>query len=88
MLQRFSELASSSASDHELRNRSDNFPVDATATHQLPRTRLVGFGAIMGALTSEALYNDSAQFREQVSILMRPILVNIFQADLHTLSEQ
>ena len=42
----------------------------------------------MGALTSEALYNDSAQFREQVSILMRPILVNIFQADLHTLSEQ
>ncbi|KAL1701628.1 hypothetical protein EV121DRAFT_262884 [Schizophyllum commune] len=72
VLQRFSELASSSASDHELRNR----------------TRLVGFGAIMGALTSEALYNDSAQFREQVSILMRPILVNIFQADLHTLSEQ
>ncbi|TRM67653.1 hypothetical protein BD626DRAFT_564571 [Schizophyllum amplum] len=69
---RFSELASSTAADHELRNR----------------TRLVGFAAVMGALTSEALYNDSAQFREQVSILVRPVLVNILQADLGVLNEQ
>ncbi|KAF8897677.1 hypothetical protein BD779DRAFT_1492068 [Infundibulicybe gibba] len=52
------------------------------------RTRLIGFAAITGALNSEALYNDSQQFREQVSIIMRPILATLLQTTLPVLNEQ
>lgn len=71
-LRRFSELSCSSAVDHEIRNR----------------TRLIGFAALTGALNSEALYNDSTQFKVQVAIVMRPILVTLFEADTDTLDQQ
>jgi len=52
------------------------------------RTRLIGFGAVSGALASEALFNDSVHFRTQTSILLLPVLVTIFQADTDTLENQ
>ncbi|KAJ4001786.1 hypothetical protein F5050DRAFT_1890936 [Lentinula boryana] len=71
-LRHFASLCSSVAKDLELRNR----------------TRLVGFAAITGALNSEALYNDSSQFRTQTSIIMRPILQNLLETNLETLNKQ
>lgn len=52
------------------------------------RTRLIGLAALTGAITSEALYNDAAQFKIQVSIIMRPLLMTLLQADLSMLNEQ
>ncbi|KAF8917910.1 hypothetical protein CPB85DRAFT_1474452 [Mucidula mucida] len=52
------------------------------------RTRLIGFAALTGALSSEALYNDTVQFRAQVAIILKPILVTMFQADLKVLDGQ
>jgi hypothetical protein len=54
----------------------------------LLRTRLIGFAALTGALNSEALYNDSVQFRAQVSVMMRPILGTVFQTPIHVLEQQ
>ncbi|KAJ7765021.1 hypothetical protein DFH07DRAFT_811164 [Mycena maculata] len=71
-LSKFASLSCSDARDHEVRNR----------------TRLIGFAALTGALNSEALYNDSVQFRAQVSVMMRPILVTVFQTDLPALEHQ
>ncbi|KAJ7507965.1 hypothetical protein B0H11DRAFT_1969523 [Mycena galericulata] len=71
-LTKFATLSCSNARDQEVRNR----------------TRLIGFAALTGALNSEALYNDSGQFRAQVSVMMRPILVTVFQTDLHVLEHQ
>ncbi|KAL0577069.1 plasma membrane localization protein [Marasmius crinis-equi] len=71
-LQHFASLSCSEAKDHEVRNR----------------TRLVGFAALTGAITSEALYNDSVQFRTQVAILVRPVLKVLLQTDIRTLDEQ
>ncbi|PBK72748.1 hypothetical protein ARMSODRAFT_953146 [Armillaria solidipes] len=71
-LRGFATLSCSQAKDHEIQNR----------------TRLVGFAALTGALSSEALYNDSLQFRSQVSIIMRPILVTMFQTGLKVLDDQ
>ncbi|KAF8076541.1 hypothetical protein FPV67DRAFT_1558991 [Lyophyllum atratum] len=71
-LRQFSELSCSSAADKEIRNR----------------TRLIGFAALTGALNSEALYNDSTQFKAQVSTIMRPILITLFETEIDTLNEQ
>ncbi|RDB22539.1 Protein EFR3 [Hypsizygus marmoreus] len=71
VLRQFSLLSSSAVADHEVRNR----------------TRLIGFAALTGALNSEALYNDSIQFRAQVSTIMQPILTTLFQTDIATLDE-
>ncbi|KAJ6628774.1 hypothetical protein B0H10DRAFT_1989294 [Mycena sp. CBHHK59/15] len=71
-LTKFAALSSSEAPDLEVRNR----------------TRLIGFAALTGALNSEALYNDSVQFRAQVSVIMRPILVTMFQTEIHMLEHQ
>ncbi|KIK67981.1 hypothetical protein GYMLUDRAFT_36788 [Collybiopsis luxurians FD-317 M1] len=71
-LRHLASLSSSVVKDHELRNRS----------------RLVGFAAITGALNSEALYNDTSQFRAQVSIIMKPILNTLLETDLDTLNKQ
>ncbi|KAF8826891.1 hypothetical protein HHX47_DHR5000581 [Lentinula edodes] len=71
-LRHFAFLCSSDAQDFELRNR----------------TRLVGFAAITGAINSEALYNDSSQFRTQTSIIMRPVLQTVLETDLATLNKQ
>ncbi|KAJ7180256.1 hypothetical protein C8R43DRAFT_972407 [Mycena crocata] len=71
-LNNFAALSRSEAPDQEVRNR----------------TRLIGLAALTGALNSEALYNDSGQFRAQVSVMMRPILVTIFQTPIHVLEHQ
>ncbi|KAG7449059.1 uncharacterized protein BT62DRAFT_985448 [Guyanagaster necrorhizus] len=71
-LRGFATLSCSQAKDPEIQNRM----------------RLVGFAALTGALSSEALYNDSLQFRSQVSIIMRPILVTMFQTGLKVLDDQ
>ncbi|KAJ7276546.1 hypothetical protein B0H12DRAFT_1207702 [Mycena haematopus] len=72
VLTKFSALSCSEAADQEVRNR----------------TRLIGFAALTGALNSEALYNDSVQFRAQVSVMMRPILVTVFETSIHALEHQ
>ncbi|KAG6833900.1 hypothetical protein H0H87_007911 [Tephrocybe sp. NHM501043] len=71
-LGRFSALSRSSLADHEVRNR----------------TRLIGFAALSGTLNSDALYYDPAQFKAQVSTIMRPILVTLFETQIDTLDEQ
>ncbi|KAL0067573.1 plasma membrane localization protein [Marasmius tenuissimus] len=71
-LQHFASLSCSEAKDLEVRNR----------------TRLVGFAALIGAINSEALYNDSNQFRAQMTILVRPVLKTLLETDLRTLEEQ
>ncbi|KAF7292357.1 Cellular morphogenesis-related protein [Mycena chlorophos] len=72
VLRRFAALSCSDVADQEVRNR----------------TRLVGFAALTGALNSEALYNDSVQFKTQVSVIMKPILVTVFQTDVAVLEQQ
>ncbi|KAJ7929928.1 hypothetical protein B0H13DRAFT_2180690 [Mycena leptocephala] len=72
VLTNFAALSCSEAPDQEVRNR----------------TRLIGFAALTGALNSEALYNDSVQFRAQVSVMMRPILMTVFETATHTLEHQ
>lgn len=71
VLRSFANASTVEAKDHEARNR----------------TRLIGFAGLTGALNSEALYNDSAQFKHQVSIIMRPILTNLLQTDFGVLDE-
>ncbi|CAK5275407.1 unnamed protein product [Mycena citricolor] len=68
----FADLSCSKSKDQEVRNR----------------TRLIGLAALTGALNSEALYNDSVQFRAQVAVMMKPILDTIFQAPIHVLEQQ
>ncbi|KAJ6486378.1 hypothetical protein C8R47DRAFT_979717 [Mycena vitilis] len=72
VLTKFAALSFSEAPDQEVRNR----------------TRLIGFAALTGALNSEALYNDSVQFRTQVSVMMRPILLTVFETPIHALEHQ
>ncbi|KAF7355448.1 Cellular morphogenesis-related protein [Mycena sanguinolenta] len=72
VLTKFATLSCSEVADQEVRNR----------------TRLIGFAALAGALNSEALYNDSVQFRAQVSVMMRPILVTVFETPIHALETQ
>ncbi|KAG6854863.1 hypothetical protein C0991_012053 [Blastosporella zonata] len=71
-LSRFAALSRSTLADHEVRNR----------------TRLIGFAALSGALNSEALYHDPAQFKSQVSTIMRPLLVTLFETEIDVLDEQ
>ncbi|THV08394.1 hypothetical protein K435DRAFT_740455 [Dendrothele bispora CBS 962.96] len=72
ILRHFAALSSSEAKDSEVRNR----------------TRLIGFAALTGAVNSEALFNDSVQFRTQVSIFLRPVLLTVLQTDLKVLEKQ
>lgn len=90
VLNQFASLGSSSAADQEVKNRLEyNSSLTLLKLSQYaPSTRLIGFAALTGALNSEALYNDAAQFRAQVSRIMRPILVTLFQAELAMLDEQ
>ncbi|KAG6821583.1 hypothetical protein H0H93_000092 [Arthromyces matolae] len=71
-LNRFAALSRSTLADLEVRNR----------------TRLIGFAALSGALNSEALYNDPNQFKAQISALMRPILVTLFETEMDMLDRQ
>ncbi|KAJ3548471.1 hypothetical protein NMY22_g1256 [Coprinellus aureogranulatus] len=72
VLNSFADLASSDNADQEVKNRA----------------RLIGFAAVINALNSEALYNDSRQFRTQTFILLRPVLVSLFHTGTNTLDEQ
>ncbi|KAH6915314.1 hypothetical protein BKA70DRAFT_1093726 [Coprinopsis sp. MPI-PUGE-AT-0042] len=72
ILEQFADLACYVSKDAETQNR----------------TRLIGFAALTGALNSEALYSDSGQFKPQVSIALRPILVSIFETDIGKLDDQ
>ncbi|KNZ74798.1 Protein EFR3 [Termitomyces sp. J132] len=71
-LSRFAALSRSTLADNEIRNR----------------TRLIGFAALFGALSSGALYHDPIQFKTQVSTLMRPILVTLFETGIDNLDQQ
>ena len=51
-------------------------------------TRLIGLAVLFGALNSEALYHDPVQFKTQVSIIMRPILVTLFETGIDHLDQQ
>lgn len=52
------------------------------------RTRLIGLGALTGAVASEALYNSSSQFRSQVSVIVSAFTSNILQSDMHGLEHE
>ncbi|KII95247.1 hypothetical protein PLICRDRAFT_207863 [Plicaturopsis crispa FD-325 SS-3] len=73
-LRRFASLGAVEAqtNDHEVRNR----------------TRLIGLAALTGSVNSEALYNTTTHFQEQVSTILRPILLTLLQASIPTLTEQ
>lgn len=90
VLKGFAELASTDSADQEVRNRYVRHSDDhSNAQFQVAfRTRLIGFAAVINALNSEALYNDSRQFRTQTSILLRPVLASLFQANINALEEQ
>ncbi|KAF9226605.1 hypothetical protein BS17DRAFT_800622 [Gyrodon lividus] len=51
------------------------------------RTRLVGLAAVAGVVNSEALYASFAQFKPQVSRIIRALLFHIIQSDLKMLEE-
>lgn len=49
------------------------------------RTRLVGLGALTGAVASDALYNSASQFKSQIFIIVPALLLNIMQANISIL---
>jgi hypothetical protein len=51
-------------------------------------TRLIGLAALKGAVNSEALYNDSVQFRVQVSAIVRPLLLTLLQSEISLLNDE
>ena len=88
-LNSFAGLSCTQLKDQEVQNRCvAALQRYVLFSHMRLSTRLIGFAALTGALTSEALYNDTHQFRAQVSTIMRPILVTAFQTDLKVLEEQ
>ncbi|CAA7259894.1 unnamed protein product [Cyclocybe aegerita] len=72
ILSRFANLSCISLPDQETQNR----------------TRLIGLAALTAALNSEALYNDVGHFGAQVSTILHPILINLFETPISTLEEQ
>ncbi|KAH9482387.1 Protein EFR3 [Psilocybe cubensis] len=72
ILKQFATLSCSISSDQETQNR----------------TRLIGLAALTAALNSEALYNDIGNFGTQVSIILCPIMVILFETPLSTLDDQ
>ncbi|PPQ83283.1 hypothetical protein CVT25_004022 [Psilocybe cyanescens] len=72
ILKQFASLSCSTSSDQETQNR----------------TRLIGLAALTAALNSEALYNDIGNFGAQVSIILRPIMVILFETAISTLDDQ
>ncbi|KAF8812578.1 hypothetical protein BYT27DRAFT_7183025 [Phlegmacium glaucopus] len=71
-LKQFASLSCCDLEDQETRNRS----------------RLIGLAALTAALNSEALYNDVGQFGSQVSTILHPIMVILFQTTIVVLDEQ
>ncbi|CAE6369506.1 unnamed protein product [Rhizoctonia solani] len=52
------------------------------------RTRIVGLGAISGAVTSAALFHSLSEFQHQVDAIVPPILFNIHSHELERLNEE
>ncbi|QRV87898.1 hypothetical protein RhiJN_15916 [Ceratobasidium sp. AG-Ba] len=52
------------------------------------RTRIVGLGALSGAVTSAALFHSPTQFQRQVDTIIPPILFNIQSHELSRLKEE
>lgn len=52
------------------------------------RTRLVGLAALTGAVNSEVLYNTSSEFKTQVTLIMRPLLVTLLFTELSVLDQE
>ncbi|CEL59420.1 Protein EFR3 OS=Cryptococcus neoformans var, neoformans serotype D (strain JEC21 / ATCC MYA-565) GN=EFR3 PE=3 SV=1 [Rhizoctonia solani AG-1 IB] len=52
------------------------------------RTRIVGLGAISGAVTSAALFHSLSEFQHQVDVIVPPILFNIHSHELDRLTEE
>ncbi|EUC67410.1 cellular morphogenesis-like protein [Rhizoctonia solani AG-3 Rhs1AP] len=52
------------------------------------RTRIVGLGALSGAVTSAALFHSPTEFQRQVEVIIPPILFNIQSHDLNRLTEE
>ncbi|KAF8974453.1 hypothetical protein BDZ97DRAFT_1647220 [Flammula alnicola] len=72
ILGRFASLSSCNSQDQETQNR----------------TRLIGLAALTAALNSEALYNDIGHFGSQVSTIIRPIMVILFETSITVLDDQ
>ncbi|PPQ80962.1 hypothetical protein CVT26_003523 [Gymnopilus dilepis] len=72
ILKQFARHGSLSSSDQETQNR----------------TRLIGLAALTAAINSEALYNDISHFGSQVEVILRPILMIIFDTPISTLNDQ
>ncbi|KAL5530378.1 EFR3 [Sanghuangporus sanghuang] len=68
-LHRFSSMCLSEAKDSEDRNRM----------------RVIGLGALTGAVASEALYNSPSQIKAQASAIVPALLVNLLQVDTSVL---
>ncbi|OCB87558.1 hypothetical protein A7U60_g5464 [Sanghuangporus baumii] len=68
-LHRFSSMCLSEAKDSEDRNR----------------LRVIGLGALTGAVASEALYNSPSQIKAQASAIVPALLVNLLQVDTSVL---
>ncbi|CAE6418646.1 unnamed protein product [Rhizoctonia solani] len=52
------------------------------------RTRIVGLGAISGAVTSAALFHSPSEFQRQVDAIIPPILFNIQSHEINRLTEE
>lgn len=51
-------------------------------------TRLIGLGAMAGAVASEALYTSSTQFRAQVAVIVPAFVCNVLQSDIYNLEHE
>lgn len=49
---------------------------------------MIGLAALTAALNSEALYNDIGHFGSQVSTILRPVMVILFETPIATLDVQ
>lgn len=76
--------------DSENRNRCVDCVRSAAESHSLrtSRTRIVGLGALSGAVTSAALFHSPTEFQRQVDAIIPPILFNIQSHDLDRLNEE
>ncbi|KAH9951692.1 hypothetical protein B0H21DRAFT_186856 [Amylocystis lapponica] len=71
-LQHFSDMGKTMLEDDEVKNR----------------TRLVSLAAITASMNSEALFNSSTTFKQQVSTLMPAVLTPLLEVDIATLSHE
>ncbi|KAI5123425.1 hypothetical protein M0805_006130 [Coniferiporia weirii] len=73
-MQRFSTMCLVEAKSNDLEDRN--------------RTRLIGLGALTGAVASEALYNSSSQFKSQISVIVPALLLDLLQTDILVLEHE